>query len=137
MTNANTYCTTGDYQVLVTAFPSYNDPVIINSTVTHPVPTNALPSPATTKYPAYACVVYFSSTFAGNSGCIVYGPIFTSLLYDHQGIDGTMPGALVVDSLSNQYICKVTFPLPAQYRSTTTLQVAAPDYAVVTGNPCL
>jgi hypothetical protein len=53
------------------------------------------------------------------------------------GIDGTMPGALVVDSQSNQYLCKVTFPLPAQYRSTTTLQVTAPDYAVVTGDPCL
>lgn len=90
----------GEYLVMESAFPTYNGPEIHNSSSSNPVPKGAIPSPAKTENPNYACINYVSNTIEG------VGP-------------SVVPGGLGVDPSSGNYVC-------AAARSSVSLRTCPP-----------
>ena len=114
--NDNFYCKVGEYHVLASAFPSYNNPVVKNSTYTKPVPSGGLAAPTSGKDKQYGCVMNQNSAV--------------------EGVSGAIPGGLYIDPSSGGYACHSVYPSQQSYTTTVSTSAGPGQYAVPAGSSC-
>jgi hypothetical protein len=109
-----------------------------------PVPAAAIPDPVATSMPAFSCALNVQNSYFGmghdesataERSYPLFQPHACGWLAAAE-LYGVLPGGLVFDGASGQYICKSTIPIPSAYRTTTTLTATGGSYGVVTGSVC-
>lgn len=110
----NNYCKVGEYSVLASAFPAYNNPVITNTTSTRPVPKGSIPAPNTNNA-AFSCVQIANGV---------------------EGVSGVLPGSLSIDPNSGAYVCQTVYVSWKTYMTTVFSEANAGSYAAITGAVC-